>query len=152
MTPFHTTNARVWWFLFLCYKSRINVYRNEGHELHHRKKKGGRGSDVRSKYQCSINHTWCSLRNQTGKGHGFRNSMASFFGKNKNCVGPSVDQKKFELSTCLETTWQGINIELKEVAGSNRERFRKVYTWRLAVDGKPCQKSWILGWVIGVAI
>ena len=30
-------------------------------------------------------------------------------------------------------TWQGINTELKEVAGSNRERFQKVYTWRLAV-------------------
>ena len=25
MTPFHTTNARVWLFLFLCYKSRVNA-------------------------------------------------------------------------------------------------------------------------------
>ena len=40
---------------------------------------------------------------------------------------------------------QGINIELKEVVGSNRKRFQKVYAWRLAVDGKPCQKSSILG-------
>ena len=32
------------------------------------KKKGGRGSDVRSRCQCSINHKWRSLRNQTGKG------------------------------------------------------------------------------------
>ena len=58
---------------------------------------------------------------------------------------PAGNQKKFELSSCLETTWQGINIELKEVAGSNRERFQKVYTWRLTVDGKPCQKSSIPG-------
>ena len=56
MTPFHTTNARVWKFLFLCYKSRINVYRNEGHEQHQRKKKGERGSDHRGRSicQCSI--------------------------------------------------------------------------------------------------
>ena len=43
------------------------------------KKKGERGSDVRSICQCSINHTWRSLRNQTGKGHGFRKSMARFW-------------------------------------------------------------------------
>ena len=75
-----------------------------------------------------------------------------FFGKIKNWVAPSGDQNKFELSSCSETTWQGINIELKEVVGSNRERFQKVYMWRLTVDGKPCQKSSILGWGIEVAI
>ena len=91
--------------------------------------------DFRPHCQCSVNHscsTWRSLRKQTGKGHGFRKSMAIFW-QSKNWVGPNGDQKKFELSSCLETTWQGINIELKEVAGSNWERFQKVYTWRLAV-------------------
>ena len=73
-----------------------------------KKKKGGRGSDVRSQCQCSNNRscsTWCSLKNQTGKGHGFQKPMA-IFGKNKNWVGPSGDQKKFELSSSLETTCQ----------------------------------------------
>ena len=40
MTPFHTTNGRrVRWFLFLCYKSKVDVYHNEGHGLRQRKKK-----------------------------------------------------------------------------------------------------------------
>ena len=48
-------------------------------------------------------------------------------------VGPGGDQRSSSCRHVLETTWQGINIELKEVPGSNRERFQKVYTWRLAV-------------------
>ena len=75
-----------------------------------------------------------------------------FFGKIKNWVGPSGDQKKFELSSCLETTWRGINIELKEVAGSNREHFQYLYVEACRQDGKPCQKSSTLGRGIGVAI
>ena len=51
---------------------------------------------------------------------------------------PRGDQRSSRRSSCLETTWQGISIGVKEVASSNRERFQKVYTWRLAMDDKPC--------------
>ena len=95
------------------------------------KKKAGGGAmfDPNTSVQSIIHGAAWGSRQEKGTGFEIRWRV---FGKNKNWVGPSGDQKKFELSSCLETTWQGINIKLKEVVGSNRERFRKVYTWRLA--------------------
>ena len=47
---------------------------------------------------------------------------------------PAGTKRSSSCHHVLGTTWQGINIELEEVPGSNRERFQKVYTWRLAVS------------------
>ena len=60
---------------------------------------------------------------------------------------PAATKRSSSCHRVLYLAGQGwaSNIELKEVAGSNRERFQKVYTWTLTVDGKPCQKSSILG-------
>ena len=62
------------------------------------------------------------------------------FGKNKNWVGPSGDQKKFELSSCSETTCQSRASTLRARIGA--KKLRRLPEWQQCekdtVTCKPC--------------
>ena len=85
------------------------MYRNERHELHQRKKKrreGKRCSIPMPVFKQSFVFDMAQSEEPDRKRHGFRKPMAIFGNNKKNGVGPSGDQKKFELSSSLETTCQ----------------------------------------------